>query len=92
METGLPRTLRPTAGPAAPTALQPDRATRRHEYQISTSWILKTLAATQPASRDIRNRSIAYARPLATGFEPDVLRIAYARHSLAACSAATWIQ
>ena len=49
------------------------------QYQNSTSWILETLAATQPASGDIRTRHIAYAQALATGFEPDVLRIAYTR-------------
>lgn len=49
------------------------------QYQNSTSWVLETLAATQPASGDIRTRHIAYAQALATGFEPDVLRIAYTK-------------
>lgn len=49
------------------------------QYQNSTSWILETLAATQPASGDIRTRPVAYAQALATGFEPDTLRIAYTK-------------
>jgi len=54
---------------------RPDSA----QYQNSTSWVLETLAATHPASGDVRDRRIGYAQALATGFEPDVVRIAYTR-------------
>jgi len=49
------------------------------QYQNSTSWLLETLSATQPARGDIRTRHIAYAQALAIGFEPDILRIAYTK-------------
>lgn len=48
-------------------------------YQNSTSWVLETLAATAPGSGDVRNRRIAYAQALASGFTPDLIRIAYGK-------------